>query len=146
MTMPIHEKIQKQLRQRRQRKKDLAAFLGIAPQTMTDICKGRSAVTLSHLRRLVDYFDLRADFWLDDSREEPALLDDSSLFSREDLALLEQVLLDPSQTAAARQLLQSIRSRAARWEARCGRSPLGLIRLLQAAAAGEADREDEAQA
>ena len=145
--MPIHEKIQTQLRQRRQRKKDLAAFLGIAPQTMTDICKGRSAVTLNHLRRLVDYFDLHPGFWLDDDQVEPSLLNDATLFSTGDLELLERVLLDPTESSAAKQLLQSVRSRAARWEARYGRRPLGLIRLLQAASELEAVRdEDEASA
>lgn len=67
----IHEKIVALLEQRHFKKRDLARALGISPQTATDICKGRSAITLPHLRSLVAFFELRADFWLDESRELP---------------------------------------------------------------------------
>jgi len=68
MVHPLHEKIEHALSQRGLLKRDLARALAVSPQTATDICKGRSAVTLPHLRRLVSYFGLRADYWLDDSR------------------------------------------------------------------------------
>jgi len=67
----IHEKITALLEQRRLKKRDLARALGVSPQTATDICKGRSAITLPHLRNLVAFFELRADFWLDDDRLVP---------------------------------------------------------------------------
>jgi transcriptional regulator with XRE-family HTH domain len=67
----IHEKIVALLEQRKLKKRDLARALGVSPQTATDICKGRSAITLPHLRNLVVYFELRADFWLDDDRLVP---------------------------------------------------------------------------
>jgi plasmid maintenance system antidote protein VapI len=67
----IHEKIVALLEQRRLKKRDLARALGVSPQTATDICKGRSAITLPHLRNLVSYFELRADFWLDDQKLLP---------------------------------------------------------------------------
>lgn len=67
----IHEKIVAQLEQRRLKKRDLARALGVSPQTATDICKGRSAITLPHLRNLVAYFELRADFWIDDRKLLP---------------------------------------------------------------------------
>ena len=67
----IHEKIAALLEQTRLKKRDLARALGVSPQTATDICKGRSAITLPHLRNLVALFELRADFWLDDSRLLP---------------------------------------------------------------------------
>lgn len=67
----IHEKIVAQLEQRRLKKRDLARALGVSPQTATDICKGRSAITLPHLRNLVAYFELRADFWIDDQKLLP---------------------------------------------------------------------------
>jgi transcriptional regulator with XRE-family HTH domain len=67
----IHEKIVALLEQRALKKRDLARALGVSPQTATDICKGRSAITLPHLRNLVVFFGLRADYWLDDSRLEP---------------------------------------------------------------------------
>ncbi len=89
MTWPIHEKIQRLLKERKHRKKDLAAALGIAPQTMTDICKGRSAVTLSHLRGLVRFFGIRADFWLADSRENPSPSDHLERVRDDDLRQLE---------------------------------------------------------
>lgn len=71
----IHEKISALLEQRRLKKRDLARALGVSPQTATDICKGRSAITLPHLRNLVAFFELRADFWLDEYRLVPADLD-----------------------------------------------------------------------
>lgn len=67
----IHEKIVAQLEQRKLKKRDLARALSVSPQTATDICKGRSAITLPHLRNLVAYFGLRADFWLDEQRLLP---------------------------------------------------------------------------
>ena len=67
----IHEKIVAQLEQRRLKKRDLARALGVSPQTATDICKGRSAITLPHLRNLVTYFELRADFWIDNQKLLP---------------------------------------------------------------------------
>jgi len=71
----IHEKITALLEQRRLKKRDLARALGVSPQTATDICKGRSAITLPHLRNLVAFFDVRADFWLDDERLLPESTD-----------------------------------------------------------------------
>jgi transcriptional regulator with XRE-family HTH domain len=67
----IHEKITALLEQRHLKKRDLARALGISPQTATDICKGRSAITLPHLRNLVAFFQVRADFWLDEDRLMP---------------------------------------------------------------------------
>jgi plasmid maintenance system antidote protein VapI len=71
----IHEKISALLEQRRLKKRDLARALGISPQTATDICKGRSAITLPHLRNLVTFFQVRAEFWLDDHRLAPEEVD-----------------------------------------------------------------------
>jgi|GEM_PF-3546097 len=71
----IHEKITALLEQRRLKKRDLARALGVSPQTATDICKGRSAITLPHLRNLVSFFEIRADFWIDDDRLTPEDVD-----------------------------------------------------------------------
>jgi transcriptional regulator with XRE-family HTH domain len=71
----IHEKISALLEQRRLKKRDLARALGVSPQTATDICKGRSAITLPHLRNLVSFFEVRAEFWLDDEKLAPEELD-----------------------------------------------------------------------
>lgn len=71
----IHEKITALLEQRRLKKRDLARALGVSPQTATDICKGRSAITLPHLRNLISFFEVRAEFWLDDDRLVPEELD-----------------------------------------------------------------------
>ena len=76
MSSLLPEKINQLLAQRGLLKRDLARALGISPQTATDICKGRSAVTLQHLRRLVTFFGLRADFWLDESRSAPTEADE----------------------------------------------------------------------
>jgi len=74
----IHEKISALLEQRRLKKRDLARALGVSPQTATDICKGRSAITLPHLRNLVAFFELRADYWLDEQRLLPESVDRAS--------------------------------------------------------------------
>ena len=71
----IHEKITALLEQRRLKKRDLARALSVSPQTATDICKGRSAITLPHLRNLISFFDIRADFWLDDEKLAPTEID-----------------------------------------------------------------------
>lgn len=71
----IHEKITALLEQRRLKKRDLARALGVSPQTATDICKGRSAITLPHLRNLISFFEVRSEFWLDDERLTPAEID-----------------------------------------------------------------------
>lgn len=71
----IHEKITALLEQRRLKKRDLARALSVSPQTATDICKGRSAITLPHLRNLISFFDVRADFWLDDEKLSPTEID-----------------------------------------------------------------------
>jgi transcriptional regulator with XRE-family HTH domain len=71
----IHEKISALLEQRRLKKRDLARALGVSPQTATDICKGRSAITLPHLRNLVAFFEVRPEFWLDDDRLVPEDID-----------------------------------------------------------------------
>ncbi len=71
----IHEKITALLEQRRLKKRDLARALGVSPQTATDICKGRSAITLPHLRNLIRFFEVRAEFWLDDERATPDDID-----------------------------------------------------------------------
>lgn len=73
----IHEKIATLLDQRKLKRRDLAKALGVAPQTATDICKGRSAITIQHLRNLVKFFGLRADYWLDDTRLLPGIADRS---------------------------------------------------------------------
>lgn len=71
----IHEKITALLEQRRLKKRDLARALGVSPQTATDICKGRSAITLPHLRNLIQFFEVRAEFWLDEAGLLPEELD-----------------------------------------------------------------------
>ena len=76
MPHPLHAKIEHALQQRGLLKRDLARALSVSPQTATDICKGRSAVTLPHLRGLVAYFGLRADYWLDDERLAPLASDE----------------------------------------------------------------------
>ncbi|HLU38974.1 MAG TPA: helix-turn-helix domain-containing protein [Planctomycetota bacterium] len=78
MPHSLHEKIEHALAQRGLLKRDLARALNVSPQTATDICKGRSAVTLPHLRRLVSFFALRSDYWLDDERLEPSPSDEVS--------------------------------------------------------------------
>ncbi len=72
------EKISRLLRHRGLLKRDLARALGVSPQTATDICKGRSSITVPHLRRLIQFFGLRAEFWLDNDRLNPSAADECS--------------------------------------------------------------------
>lgn len=102
----IHEKISALLEQRRLKKRDLARALGVSPQTATDICKGRSAITLPHLRNLVAFFELRADFWLDDHRLLPEALDRAAN-QRGGEALVRTGML---QVSDPEQLLRAIRT------------------------------------
>ena len=71
-------KINSLLKQRGLLKRDLARALGVSPQTATDICKGRSSVTVPHLQRLIEFFGLRAEFWLDPDRLHPIAADEVS--------------------------------------------------------------------
>jgi transcriptional regulator with XRE-family HTH domain len=75
LVTPIGRKIEAELLRRGAAKRRLAQVLGISPQTMTDICKGRSTVTIAHLQGLVRFFGLSADYWLDDDRAEPTPID-----------------------------------------------------------------------
>jgi transcriptional regulator with XRE-family HTH domain len=72
----LADKINFLLEERGLMKRDLARALEISPQTATDICKGRSAITLPHLRNLIRFFGLRADYWMDEERLEPADIDE----------------------------------------------------------------------
>lgn len=95
MACPIHDKINLLLQRRGLLKRDLARALGISPQTATDICKGRSSISVEHLRRLVSFFQLQADYWLDEERLEPAATDERAVARDEVvLELRETGLLD----------------------------------------------------
>lgn len=139
MTWPIHEKIQRLLKARKFKKKELAAHLGIAPQTMTDICKGRSAVTLRHLRGLVSFFGIRADYWMDESRENPGSFDLIHVVSDEDLRRFEELgVLD---APAWERTLARVRSFLARhhgaWEEEYGSFTPEEARILETRGKGE---------
>ena len=103
----IHEKIVALLEQRRLKKRDLARALGVSPQTATDICKGRSAITLPHLRNLVSYFELRADFWIEDQKLLPDPTDRTQASGNQGDALARSGLL---QVADVDRFLERLRS------------------------------------
>ncbi|MEZ6038197.1 MAG: helix-turn-helix domain-containing protein [Planctomycetota bacterium] len=102
----IHEKITALLDQRRLKKRDLARALSVSPQTATDICKGRSAITLPHLRNLIAFFQVRAEFWLDDERLTPNAIDHSARREAAD-AIAESGLFDVEEPD---RLLQRLRA------------------------------------
>lgn len=118
----IAEKINAVLAQRRMLKRDLARALGVAPQTATDICKGRSAVTLPHLRKLCETFGLRPDYWLDESTLEPGPGDRMVPGQQQRVAgIVEAGLLDVEETGTfARQLVELAREHRAEWVRRFG--------------------------
>jgi transcriptional regulator with XRE-family HTH domain len=122
----IAEKINAVLAQRRMLKRDLARALGVAPQTATDICKGRSAVTLPHLRKLCETFGLRADYWLDESTLEPGPGDRMVPGQQQRLAgLVEAGLLEIEDAGTfARHLIELAREHRAEWVRRFG-APAG---------------------
>jgi len=71
MGRPINRKIERLLQERDFDRNDLAKSLGITGQNLQDILKGRTAVNVQVLKGLVRFFGLRADYWVDDGREDP---------------------------------------------------------------------------
>ncbi len=132
MLYPIHEKIQHLLRKRKIRKKDLASHLGIAPQTMTDICQGRSSVTLKHLRGLVSFFGIRADYWIDDFRLEPEPRDYFKVLPDEDLQQMEAlgIIGSPNWKSTLARVQYFIGMNRELWESHFGKVSVEDSRLL----------------
>lgn len=97
----IPDKIESQLRSRRIPKRTLAQALGLAPQTLSDICRGRSAVTLPHLQALIRFFGLRAEFWLDEELLEPRPYDHLGFELERKVGELHRVGLLSAQDPAA---------------------------------------------
>ncbi|MEY2982041.1 MAG: helix-turn-helix domain-containing protein [Planctomycetota bacterium] len=128
----IAEKINAVLAQRRMLKRDLARALGVAPQTATDICKGRSAVTLPHLRKLCETFGLRPDYWLDESTLEPGPGDRLAPDQQQRLAgVVEAGLLEIGDAGTfARQLIELAREHRAEWVRRFGAPAADVADLL----------------
>ena len=75
MARPINKKIETLLRDREFDAKDLAKALGLTGQSLTDILKGRSGVNVQVLQGLVQFFGLRADYWINDAKEDPTAED-----------------------------------------------------------------------
>ncbi len=71
MVRPVHEKIAKLLKERGFKKKELAEALGVSLQGLAEILKGRSQVTVSHLKALVKFFGIKAEYWIDDGKDDP---------------------------------------------------------------------------
>ncbi len=67
----IHEKVSRLLQERGFKKKELAAALGVSGQVMDRLLEGEIPFDLNHLKGLVDFFGIKADYWIDDSRKEP---------------------------------------------------------------------------
>lgn len=132
----IAEKINAVLAQRRMLKRDLARALGVAPQTATDICKGRSAVTLPHLRKLCEVFGLRADFWLDETRLLPGAGDVAvqGLAGKLDGLAEVGVLAVEDTGALVRRLVELAREHRAEWIRRFGEPSAAVAELLGVAA------------
>lgn len=143
----IAEKINAVLAQRRMLKRDLARALGVAPQTATDICKGRSAVTLPHLRKLCEVFGLRADFWLDETRLEPGPGDHavSELPQKLDGLAEHGVLAVDDPGTLARRLLDLGRDHRAEWVRRFGEPTPDVAQLLGLPATRPADAAAHAE-
>ncbi len=67
----IHEKVSRLLRERGFKKKELAAALGVSPQALQQLLEGQVPFDLHHLKGIVDFFGIKADYWIDDSRADP---------------------------------------------------------------------------
>jgi plasmid maintenance system antidote protein VapI len=128
----IPDKINALLAERGLLKRDLARALQVSPQTATDICKGRSAVTVPHLRKLVAFFGLRADFWLDEERERPTEADELiPQLSAKIHALAPTGLLHAEDPAGfVRRLLQLANEQRSLYVERFGQPPPEERRLL----------------
>lgn len=125
-------KINSLLRHRGLLKRDLARALNISPQTATDICKGRSSITIPHLQRLVEFFGLRADFWLDPDRLHPTPADEVSARVSEKVFELSQAgILDTEDpTGLFERLLSLARNHREEYLALHGEAPPEERRLL----------------
>ena len=71
MGRPINKKIESLLRERDFNQKDLANTLGISSQSLQEIIKGRTTVNVPVIQGLVRFFKLRADYWVDDQKDDP---------------------------------------------------------------------------
>ncbi len=117
MSWSIQQKLRFLIRERRIYKKDLARYLGISPQTMTDICAGKSSITLPHLRGLIRFFGIRADWWLDDDREAPEAWDHLKHHDARDLAELDLLgLLGPGWRGRLRKIQSFLIEHRDLWE------------------------------
>ena len=67
----IHEKVSRLLRERGFKKKELASALGVSPQALQQLLDGTVPFDLRHLKGLVSFFGIKADYWIDDSRMDP---------------------------------------------------------------------------
>lgn len=70
-TIEIRHKVNHLLEVKQIPAKKLAEHLKVSPQTVSDLRKGRSNCTLSHLRGLISFFGLCANYWLDTTRVMP---------------------------------------------------------------------------
>ena len=71
MACRIHEKAARLLRERGFKKKELAQALGVSLPQLDQLLEGRVPFDLSHLKGLVEFFGIRADFWIDETRDDP---------------------------------------------------------------------------
>ena len=88
MARAINKKIAKLLKERGFKKKDLAEAMGISVQALNDILEGRTQITVSGLKALVKFFGIRADYWINDEKNEPTredFLENHLEFSEETL-------------------------------------------------------------
>ena len=85
---------------------------------MTDVSKGRSAVTLKHLRGLMEFFRLRASYWLDETRLEPLPFDRLDEVSDESLRKLEAFGLHDVRSfePTLQKIQRFVASRRSEWE------------------------------
>jgi transcriptional regulator with XRE-family HTH domain len=135
----ITDKITWLLADRGLKRRTLADALGVTPQTVSDILNGRSQITVAHLRRLVEFFGLRADYWLDDSRLEPTRFDDRISGLQRKVAELADgwVLRCEDPAPILRRLLTFASERQAEYEQRFGRITADERRLLGSPPEGE---------
>ena len=71
MARRIHEKVSRLLRERGFKNKELAAALGVSTQVLQQLLDGEIPFDLHHLKGLVEFFGIKADYWIDDSRGDP---------------------------------------------------------------------------
>lgn len=90
--MDVVDKILKLLQETNTEQKQLTAYLGVSPQTVSDWKSGKTKSYMKHLDRIAEYFNVSTDYLLGQKSEIDKQLDgvDFALLSETENLTMEQ--------------------------------------------------------